>query len=242
MESRSFHQSIIWCGHRRCCRCVCHSILRQNKQQGISLQKYTLFRKKGIIWMMKYSPVICFKICYIFGIGKLNSLTNEMKKGKKSLCINLLFLKCEESGYFFRGCFAEKRDFCYAAEFATQFIKLICCEKKNHLMKSRPWRIMCYCLYSACSQHITLHSHLPYCRSYKREKFSSHFSLEEWDFLFLIPYCAGYGTPQLHCQGKNILLPSSLALFFLLLTSTKPPYGVPIKKVLVHSSFSTYTT
>ena len=165
-----------------------------------------------------------------------------MKKGKKSLCINLLFLKCEESGYFFRGCFAEKRDFCYAAEFATQFIKLICCEKKNHLMKSRPWRIMCYCLYSACSQHITLHSHLPYCRSYKREKFSSHFSLEEWDFLFLIPYCAGYGTPQLHCQGKNILLPSSLDLFFLLLTSTKPPYGVPIKKVLVHSSFSTYTT
>ena len=73
-------------------------------------------------------------------------------------------------------------------------------------MKSRPWRIMCYCLYSASSQHITLHSHLPYCRSYKREKFSSHFSLEEWDFLFLIPYCAGYGTPQLHCQGKNILL------------------------------------
>ena len=87
--------------------------------------------KKGIIWMMKYSPVICFKICYIFGIGKLNSLTNEMEKGKKSLCINLLFLKCEESGYFFRGCFAEKRDFCYAAEFATQFIKLICCEKKS---------------------------------------------------------------------------------------------------------------
>ena len=80
--------------------------------------------------MMKYSPVKCFKICHIFGIRKLNSLTNEMKKGKKSLCINLLFLKCEESGYFFRGCFAEKRDFCYAAEFATQFIKLICCEKK----------------------------------------------------------------------------------------------------------------
>ena len=130
MESRSFHQSIIWCGHRRCCRCVCHSILRQNKQQGISLQKYTLFRKKGIIWMMKYSPVKCFKICHIFGIRKSNSLTNEMKTNKNSLCINLLFLKCEESGYFFRGCFAEKRDFCYAAEFATQFIKLICCEKK----------------------------------------------------------------------------------------------------------------
>ena len=118
---------------RRCCRCVCHSILRQNKQQGISLQKYTLFRKKGIIWMMKYSPVKCFKICHILGILKLNSLTNEMKTNKNSLCINLLFLKCEESGYFFRGCFAEKRDFCYAAEFATQFIKLICCEKKKSL-------------------------------------------------------------------------------------------------------------
>ena len=60
MESRSFHQSIIWCDHIVVAD-VCHSILRQNKQQS----------------------------------------------------------KEEESGYFLRGCFAEKRDFCYAAEFAT---------------------------------------------------------------------------------------------------------------------------
>ena len=80
MESRSFHQSIIWCDHIVVAD-VCHSILRQSKQQ----REWIFFRgcfaeKKGLL--------LCCRICDIIHQTYLmQKEKNHLMKSSLGICV-----------------------------------------------------------------------------------------------------------------------------------------------------------
>ena len=132
-----------------------------------------------------------------------------------SSSINFLFLKSERRvDIFLEAVLQKKGDFCYAAEFATQFIKLIWCEKKS-LDEIKPWDL-CFCLFCMCLPAMPTHASTILQELW--EKFSSHFSLRMRFFILDSLLCRIW-HPSTSLPGKKhtslaACLPSSFSSFF----------------------------